>query len=355
MSTSSAIAPIPSFELLAPADEPLTAEITETGKPRVWTAFAALLLAAIAGQLAVLTVGIAVGFGSGFIMGVTGVDQATIPAKIQTIFQNPAVSLIVTLLPFQLAMALVVVYAARRSKEPFKARLGLLPASGRKVGIVKLTALAAFTLAAGLTISILSVIYGGSVPASPVSGIVAGGSVWGILLLSVLISIVPALVEETFFRGYLQRRFLERWSPAVAIGVTTLLFAVMHFDSLTHIVAVIPLGIVTGLVAYRTNSVKPGMVVHALHNVGTVVFSASVMMFGGLVSEETLGYIVFGTFIVLGLIGLPVVISLLRRGKQTNITELVSVFERSAEAETVNRPEAIQPDFAFDSQLASAV
>ena len=60
------------------------------------------------------------------------------------------------------------------------------------------------------------------------------------------------------------------WSPAVAIGVSTLLFAVLHFDSLQHIIDVVPLGIVTGLLAYRTNSVRPGMLVHGLHNAGAV-------------------------------------------------------------------------------------
>jgi len=139
----------------------------------------------------------------------------------------------------------------------------------------------------------------------------------------------------------------------VAIGVNTLLFALMHFDSLTHIVSVIPVGIVTGLLAYRTKSVKPGMVVHALHNVGTVMFSALIMMFGPLVAEQTLGFIVIGTLIVPGLIGLPAIISLLRRGKQTVVSD--PVLATAAESPTVIRREAIEPDFAFDSQLASAV
>src|SRR5262249_39615217 len=105
--------------------------------------------------------------------------------------------------------------------------------------------------------------------------------------------------------------------------------------------------------AYRTNSVKPGMVVHALHNVGTVMFTALVMLFGPLVTEEAMGYIVFGTLIVLGLIGLPAVISLVRIGKRS--IETNSIQELALEVTTVNRGEPVQPDFVFDSQLASAV
>jgi membrane protease YdiL (CAAX protease family) len=354
MSTSALAVPTFSLEQLAPATTPLPAEITPPRKPRVWTAFATLLLAVIAGQLAVFVAAVALGFGSGVVMGAMGMDQAAIQTQIQLIFQNPMMSLIVTLLPFQLVTALVVVFAARRSKEPIKKRLGLLPPSGRKFGIVKLTGLAAFTLSTALTISILTVIFVGlPMPSSSVSAVVAGGSMWAIVLLGVLISIIPALVEETFFRGYVQRRFLERWSPAVAIGFTTLLFALMHFDSLTHIVSVIPLGIVTGLLAYRTNSVKLGMAVHALHNAGSVMFSALVMMFVPMVTAETLGYIVFGTLIVLGLFGLPAIISLLRNGKQAVVSDAVS--EGAEEAQIVNRREAVEPGFAFDSQLASAV
>ncbi len=243
MSTAIVVTPSLTPELIESASDSVLAEITKPRKPRVWTAFATLLLAAIAGQLAVFAAAVALGFGSGVVMGAMGMDQEAIQSQIQSIFQNPMVSLIVTLLPFQLVAAVVVVLAARRSKEPLKKRLGWLPPSGRRVGIVKLTSLAAFTLSTALTISILTVIFAGlPMPENSVSAVVADGSVWAILLLSVLISIVPALVEETFIRGYVQRRFLERWSPAVAIGFSTVLFALMHFDSLTHILAVIPAG-----------------------------------------------------------------------------------------------------------------
>ncbi len=83
------------------------------------------------------------------------------------------------------------------------------------------------------------------------------------------------------------------------------------------------------------------------------MFSALVITFGPMVAEETLGYVVFGTLIVLGLFGLPAIISLLRSGKRAIATD--AVLESAAEAAAVNRREAIEPDFAFDSQLASAV
>ena len=81
-----------------------------------------------------------------------------------------------------------------------------------------------------------------------------------------LISLLPAVFEELLFRGYLQRRLLERWSPVVAIGISSILFALIHADSLQHICAVLPGGIFYGIVAYRTRSIWPTIVMHALHN-----------------------------------------------------------------------------------------
>jgi hypothetical protein len=126
---------------------------------------------------------------------------------------------------------------------------------------------------------------------------------------------IPALVEETLFRGYIQRRFLQRWSPAVAIGLTTLMFAGMHFDSLQHIIAVIPLGLITGLVAYRTNSAKPGMVIHMTHNVLAIGFGALSTVLIPRIGIANYGLVAMGTLAVMGLAGLPAVVSLLRNAK----------------------------------------
>ena len=45
-----------------------------------------------------------------------------------------------------------------------------------------------------------------------------------------LIALVPGFCEEVFFRGYMQRRLLQAWSPWSAILVTSLLFGVLHLN-----------------------------------------------------------------------------------------------------------------------------
>ena len=61
-------------------------------------------------------------------------DPATIQARVLEAFQQPLQALLLTLPPFQMGMAATVLFAARRSKEPFRQRLGLVPPSGRAFG-----------------------------------------------------------------------------------------------------------------------------------------------------------------------------------------------------------------------------
>ena len=79
------------------------------------------------------------------------------------------------------------------------------------------------------------------------------------------IALVPGFVEETFFRGYMPRRLLQRWSPAVGILVTTALFAIMHITPHAVVNAFV-IGLWLGVLAWRTGSVWPGVVSHAFIN-----------------------------------------------------------------------------------------
>jgi membrane protease YdiL (CAAX protease family) len=82
-------------------------------------------------------------------------------------------------------------------------------------------------------------------------------------------ALVPGICEELLFRGYIQRRLLQRWSPLVAITVTSALFALVHMQ-LHHVIAVFPMGLWLGVVAWKTGSVIASMFCHAFIN-GTAV------------------------------------------------------------------------------------
>lgn len=85
-----------------------------------------------------------------------------------------------------------------------------------------------------------------------------------------MISVMPGICEETLFRGFTQRGLLRRWSPFAAIGVTSILFAAVHWDK-QHSPAVFPLGVWMGFVAWRTGSVWPAVLCHFVNNLGAFV------------------------------------------------------------------------------------
>ena len=87
----------------------------------------------------------------------------------------------------------------------------------------------------------------------------------GGIVLVLFIALAPAFTEELFFRGYMQRRLLARWSPAVAIPVVAILFAAFHGTPVWAI-TVLPLGFWFGILAWRTGSLWPGILCHGFIN-----------------------------------------------------------------------------------------
>lgn len=79
------------------------------------------------------------------------------------------------------------------------------------------------------------------------------------------LSVVPGFVEESLFRGYIQRRLLKRWPPIVAIGFTSFLFAAAHIDP-HHFLIVLPIGVWLGIVAWRAGSIWPAILCHFFLN-----------------------------------------------------------------------------------------
>lgn len=84
------------------------------------------------------------------------------------------------------------------------------------------------------------------------------------LAIAFVASVLAPVCEETAFRGYLQRTLALRRSPAVAIAVAALLFAVLHDPVRFPAVAV--LGAVFGWVAWRSGSTWPAITAHAVNN-----------------------------------------------------------------------------------------
>jgi sodium transport system permease protein len=97
------------------------------------------------------------------------------------------------------------------------------------------------------------------------------GSAWQLPLVLVLLAPV---CEELAFRGFILTGLRQRFHPGTAILLSSLLFAVSHLNVFQFLPTFI-LGVLLGLVATRSRSVLPGILVHVLYNglfVAPVVF-----------------------------------------------------------------------------------
>jgi len=84
-------------------------------------------------------------------------------------------------------------------------------------------------------------------------------------LLFLLIAGLPGLAEELLYRGYVQSRLLRAWPARFSILLSALMFGLAHLDPL-HALAVIPLGIWLGIIAWRADSLGPAILGHMINN-----------------------------------------------------------------------------------------
>jgi len=88
-----------------------------------------------------------------------------------------------------------------------------------------------------------------------------GAPLWVVWLV---VAITPAVCEEALFRGFIMRG-LASMGAAPAILISALLFGIAH-ASIYRLLPTFFLGIVLGLVVWRTGSLFAGIVMHAINN-----------------------------------------------------------------------------------------
>ena len=98
------------------------------------------------------------------------------------------------------------------------------------------------------------------------------------LVIALCFAVIPAVCEEWFFRGMLLRSLLDGRSARKAIIVSAVLFGAFHMisNSVVAVDRLIPttlVGFALGYLAYKANSIWPGVILHTVHN-AFVVFLA---------------------------------------------------------------------------------
>ena len=98
-----------------------------------------------------------------------------------------------------------------------------------------------------------------------------GGSGYSDFIRALFIgSIIPAISEETLFRGFLQSSLEQDYKPYKAILITALIFSILHLNPIGFI-PLICIGLFLGFVAYSTNNIILPMIIHFINNTIAII------------------------------------------------------------------------------------
>lgn len=88
---------------------------------------------------------------------------------------------------------------------------------------------------------------------------------FGLPFTLTLLAVVPGLCEELLFRGYAQRQWERALGPAAGVALSGLVFGLYHLRP-SHLLPLVVLGAYLAYLTWRTGSVLPAIIVHAVHN-----------------------------------------------------------------------------------------
>ena len=77
--------------------------------------------------------------------------------------------------------------------------------------------------------------------------------------------ILAPILEELYFRNFIQKKLNEKYSNFIAIFISSLLFSLSHMD-FRNILPSLALGIVSGIVFQKSNNIRYSIYIHSLHN-----------------------------------------------------------------------------------------
>jgi membrane protease YdiL (CAAX protease family) len=233
-------------------DPPRGGEMTSM-KPRVWTlVVAALAVLVLEGAVGIVMVVVA--------SSVKAVSSS--PTDLARLFTDPL--LLAALFAINTVLLLAVSFTgAHFSAERWRRRLAIPSLRAPPIDVVLLVI---GTLGVGAVASTISQRLGAyddsTIKVMRDSLLAASPSV--AVLLAVFGSL-GGVGEEIFCRGYLQTRLIARAGPAVGVVVSALFFGALHMD-LVHGTFAFFVGVLIGVVAWRTQSIMTGLYAHGVNN-----------------------------------------------------------------------------------------
>ena len=166
----------------------------------------------------------------------------------------------------------LIVYLARRSRG-WKSIVRLNGISPR---LIKLSALAGFSI---LVITdeiqrLIELIF--PMPPDLIESIAENLQIENFLdfvLVGAGVVIVAGITEEILFRGFVQKTLERRKGVTQAVTTASLLFALIHLNP-WWVIQILILAMILGILAWRADSVFPGVIVHVINN-GIGLWSAN--------------------------------------------------------------------------------
>lgn len=265
-STNGYASPGPTDELPGPRESP------PGGPPRVWTVFATLLVAIVLSVASQAVVGAAL---AAWAIS-QGRDPKNLAEELIPMLMSPP-GFIGMLILGQLSIFVSAMVAAKMSPVPVKQRIGLV--SPRCPAWALLILVLGSTLPLAVSVGAAQLVARFIEPDASVAMLYEQMTIAWAIPFIVLIGLLPGIAEELLFRGYVQRRFIDRWGPGMGIAVTSLLFGLFHITPHGIALATI-IGVWLGVMAYRTGSVVPGMLCHAAINSGWNVWQVGKKLWG---------------------------------------------------------------------------
>jgi membrane protease YdiL (CAAX protease family) len=153
----------------------------------------------------------------------------------------------------------------RRYRSPWAA-LGLRPVPWGWLVVAPLLTVGMLTVGVALT-SAISMIQGQAFVNPQVHDMTQGQQLTPTHLIMLLlgVAVVAPIVEEVFFRGMLYPLLQRRLPAWLAIIANAAIFAALHFIPILLPILFV-MGLLLTFVRARTNSVIPGILIHALNN-----------------------------------------------------------------------------------------
>lgn len=93
------------------------------------------------------------------------------------------------------------------------------------------------------------------------------------LLCTITLGLLQPIAEEMLFRGvFLGCLINEKTNPWLAIGISTFIFSIIHFN-LTQMISAAIFGVIMGWLFFKTKSLWPPIIVHTTNNLTCCVWN----------------------------------------------------------------------------------